>query len=412
MALCRLNLSRVFVTCCILGQMISLVFAQDDGLDTTDWESRVLKRRASTTRSSVVPSWSQADPQVRLASAFVPAKASPSANPKKPLPDPGYDDIQLEPILDEGQPMPSGEAAWTGMPSEMACDTCDPWAAGGYRDFYDPCYGLCGWFHSRDWGQVFRNFSFFAGIHGFKGPVDQGKNGNFGFHEGLNYGAPLGDPWGMGYQLGVQVMHSDLSGDQVIRVRRGDRNQVFFTGGIFRRAVCGGLQWGIAFDLLRDTFYEKATLSQLRTEMSWVLAGDREYGFWGSFGTKNDEIASENGTNEQKVTDLFAFFCRRYFSGGGEGRLWTGFTGGGDALFGGDIRVPLGTSWALENDCHYLIPKQGRGADGSREETWSVNINLVWYPGRSARCVRQNPYHPLFNVANNSVFMVDLNTDH
>ena len=97
-----------------------------------------------------------------------------------------------------------------------------------------------------------------------------------------------------------------------------------------------------------------------------------------------------------KINDLFAFFYRKHFSGGGEGRLWLGFTGQSGGLFGGDIRVPIGTSWALENDFQYHFPKHGKGQDGIREEAWSVNINFVWYPGRRADQIRRNPFRPLF----------------
>jgi len=76
-------------------------------------------------------------------------------------------------------------------------------------------------------------------------------------------------------------------------------------------------------------------------------------------------------------------------------------------VFGLDGTVPLGTSWALDNNFTYLIPKQGRGTDGQREESWSVSIHLVWYPGREARNVFNDPHHPLFYVADNSWFLVD-----
>jgi hypothetical protein len=105
---------------------------------------------------------------------------------------------------------------------------------------------------------------------------------------------------------------------------------------------------------------------------------------------------------------MFAFFFRHYFSGGGEGRTWTGFTGNADALLGADIRVPLGTSWALENSINYLIPKESRGASGQPQESWGVSIQLVWYPGRQASCVRNDPFFPVLGVADNSSFMADL----
>lgn len=284
------------------------------------------------------------------------------------------------------------------------------WGPGYYGQ--GPLCGLYTWLRGQPWDYWLRNFQFFVGIHGFKGPFDMGRNGNFGFHEGINFGAPLGDPWGVGYQLGVSGVHSNFSGDHVWEVREGDRNQVFFTGGLFRRARRQGWQWGVVFDLLRDSYYEKATLGQIRTETTWVTGYGWDIGYWGAYGTKEDEqsFQSEDSLIRQmiKINDLFAFFYRKHFTGGGEGRLWGGFTGQSGALFGGDIRVPIGTSWALENDFQYHLPRHGKGEDGLREEAWSVNINFVWYPGRRADQVQRDPFRPLFNVASNSTFMEDV----
>ena len=305
-------------------------------------------------------------------------------------------------------------------------DTCDYMGSGVYGSgagYFGPGFGpdhyhcgpLCGlytWIQTRPWGYWLRNFQVFGGIHGFKGPFDLGRNGNFGFHEGINFGAPLGDPWGVGYQLGVQGVHSNFSGDHVWEVREGDRNQVFFTGGLFRRARRQGWQWGVVFDLLRDSYYEKATLGQIRSETTWVTGYGWDIGYWGAYGTKEDENSfhADDSLIRQmiKINDLFAFFYRKHFSGGGEGRLWAGFTGQSGALFGGDIRIPIGTSWALENDIQYHLPKEGKGEDGLHQEAWSVNINLVWYPGRRADQVRGDPFRPLFGVANNGTFMEDV----
>jgi len=311
------------------------------------------------------------------------------------------DQIELGhvPLVDEADPFGSLQ------PGSEDCCTCDSACCQPACDGCCPRCG-CGWgrrgLHSRRW---VRDFSLFAGVHGFKGPTDQGRNGNFGFHEGFNAGGPLGGAGRLGYQLGLQAVHSNFSGDRVAGYRTGDRDQIFFTAGLFHRPVCRGFQWGVAFDLLHDAYYETVDLNQVRTELAYVTADRRrEFGFWGAFETRSDSIAS--GT--LRTNDLFAFFYRRHFCGGGEGRLWTGFTSDQDALIGGDIRVPLGRSWALENGLHYLIPGEGRDAQGQSQEAWSVNIQLVWYLGRDARSVRASRFRPLFGVADNSTFIAEL----
>jgi hypothetical protein len=251
--------------------------------------------------------------------------------------------------------------------------------------------------------------SFFAGVHGFKGPADLGRNGNFGLHEGVNWGAPLGGPYGLGYQVGMQAAHSNFSGDQAAgALRTGDRDQIFFTAGIFRRAMCRRLQWGVAYDLLHDSYHSTADFSQVRAEVSLLTQSCGDFGFWGAFGTGDDAFLFANAqVVAMEPTDLYAFFYRRHFCEGGEGRLWAGVSGEGDGLLGADCSVPLGGSWALESSFTYLVPEQGLGAGAQSEESWGLGIQLVWYPGRDARCARSSPFRPLFNVADNSVFLLD-----
>jgi len=299
-----------------------------------------------------------------------------------------------------------------GMCEEGCAAACPTHGYGRCDCSCGPHCGWGGWGRRPGWEN--RTLALFAGVHGFKGPADQGMNGNFGFHEGINWGGPLGGPWGLGCQLGFQAAHSNFSGDPV---GRNDRDQIFFTGGLFRRAVCGGLQLGAAFDLLHDSYHGTADLKQIRTEAAWVFSGCREIGFWGAFGVGDDAFAvdfdSELFDSQQGrilpigPTDTFSLFYRRHFSGGGQGRIWTGLSGDGDALLGADCTVPLGTSWALENSFTYLLPEEGRGEGGQEQETWCVSIQLVWYPGREARCVLSNPFHPLFSVADNGQFLLD-----
>jgi hypothetical protein len=282
------------------------------------------------------------------------------------------------------------------------CGACgEVWCGPGPG--YLPCRPLLGY--------VVGHLSIFAGVQGFKGPPDLGRNGNFGFHEGVNFGAPLGGPWGTGYQIGFQAVQSNLSGDQTTGiVRNTDRDQIFLTAGLFRRAMCRGLQWGVAFDSLHDRYHGTADLEQIRAELSFVFDGTREIGFWGAFGLGGDEYLYEQQqrlTMEVDPLDIYAFFYRRHFCEGGQGRLWAGVSGQGEAVLGADVGLPLGTSWALEGNFTYLVPKEGTGLGAQEKESWGMALQLVWYPGRDARCARQDPFHPLMSVADNSVFLID-----
>jgi hypothetical protein len=351
--------------------------------------------------SGVSPSGSAQPKSYRVAQREVPAMVEG---------DPGA--TQYEPLAAGGSFAPQG---CCGSSCGDCGDCCDCGQGGdGDCPWLAPCGG---------WGP--RNLGIFAGVNGFKGPRDRGGNGNFGFTEGLNWGAPLGDPWGCGYQLGFAALQDNISGYQEnaptdttnqSTIVTADRHQYFFTAGIFNRAECSGWQWGVVFDLLHDTYYQASDLKQIRTETGYLFNECNELGYSGAYGVGNDSVQSELRLNPRQVTvvnaflnptDQFVVYFRRHFQNGGDGRIWGGLTGMGDGLFGADAWVPLGGSWALQNTFNYLIPKQGRGDSGGQlNESWSLAINLVWYPGRSTKCLGTSCYRPVLNVADNSLFMV------
>lgn len=430
----KLVLAWAIATCLlaprwVVGQQASPEAATTPTVTQTTWQQRVLGQNipAATrpadprtvggrTRSAPVQHGRESFHSGTLgqqANVLLPASARSMVRTQAPVQSQqGEPIVSEEPIpLMEGEIIPPGAITEPYDSCGEGCgfgpDACDPdpcWFAPGcvapwwWDDFAS--YWLCG-------------FEVFAGVHGFKGPADRGRNGNFGFHEGINFGAPLGDPWGMGYQAGFQAVHSNFSGDQTLGLlSNSDRDQFFFTGGIFHRKPAGGVQWGVVYDYLHDSYHGTADLSQIRAEMALVWPCRREFGFWGAFSMADGRFGafSQERQAEQlwdvEPLDVYALFYRRYFSAGGRGRVWTGVTGEGDALLGADLTVPLGTNWALENNFTYLIPKEGHGQEAQTEETWSVSIQLVWYPGRSAVAAVADPFHPLISVADNSQFLL------
>jgi hypothetical protein len=431
-----------------LGDAVAQQTSESDGWQGVSgksaWEQRVLKRPQAAQPDAdqmaaprrvvqpVQPAAAQAPPSRRVAQGWSPARGSGPllvaqavppdievvpppeeqlpGNPGNPgnsgsprNPGPAVEEIFTPaPLMDvnPGNAAPAGPG-WDDGDDCAQCDPCsecDECDEGGHmlRRCRHDCFMA-----------LLRNVTFFAGVHGFKGPVDRGQNGNFGFHEGLNFGAPLGDPWDCGFQLGFQGVHSNFSGSQPINNDGNSRDQVFFTGAVFHRAVCGLLQGGVAFDYVHDNYYESADLKQLRSETSLVFGRVHEIGYWGSYSISRDRFILNGGRIELlQPNDVFAAFYRRHFTGGGQGRVWVGATGAGEGVLGAEATIPLGTSWALENNFIYLIPKHGLALGGQEQEAWSVSISLVWYPGRSSRCVFQNPFQPLFGVADNSVFLV------
>ncbi len=286
-------------------------------------------------------------------------------------------------------------------------------------DFYGPnCYYggplLC-WpilrpaCHNWCWTQ---DLTLFTGPHSFQGPLDLGLNGNFGFHYGINYAFPLWHQVGWGLQVGAQVAHSNLDGNSILEATTGsnaDRTQVFFTAGLFRRAwhdTCGW-QYGVAFDMLRDNYFDNVSLTQLRAEISrrWHC---HEFGFNGVFGTREETIVDPlTGADiTAELASQYRLFYRYHYDNGAETRFWVGATDDGDGLVGSDSFVVLNDRWALQADFNYLIPSSSTTSTNVQRETWSMNMNLVWFPGRTAKAAPYSRYRPLFNVANNSSMFI------
>jgi hypothetical protein len=261
------------------------------------------------------------------------------------------------------------------------------------------------------------NLELFAGVEGFTGPLNRGGNGSFGFHEGFNWGMPIGPC--LAWQWGAMATQSTFDGSFLTT---DDRNQCFVTGGFFRRVDCG-LQGGLVVDFLHDEADYEADLIQLRGEFSLRFACSDDVGFWFTAGLHEAnnlqllmpqfasdggvEVASERMTAE--VNSMFALFYRRQFACGGEGRLFGGFTANDQGLVGADLLVQINPCWGLRAGFLYIAPDGGETATERdfSEETWNVGISLVWTP-----CPRSiggaNYGRPLFNVADNGSFATRL----
>ncbi len=257
-------------------------------------------------------------------------------------------------------------------------------------------------------GAYSENFSLFTGKQGFKGPVDQGLNGNFGYHGGGNWGMPLLDAHGVGYQIGVNYIGSDFAGRTGPLGHR--RAQFFVTTGAFRRAVHGhGFQYGAVLDYLRDDFYIQMDLTQVRGEISYVYNG-HEVGFWGAFtGNTSTHWGQIPGTPWQpysfEANSQYNFFYRYEMPNGTVCRTWGGLSGHGDGIFGGDATVRVSDKIALVANYNYLLPRNDDFVPNNIKESWNLTISCVWYPGYKRRDSWTNPYRPLFYVADNGWFL-------
>jgi hypothetical protein len=303
--------------------------------------------------------------------------------------------------------MCTGDCGGCGDPTGVLCGACP----GPNCPLSDVRCDWCWW----------QDLTVFGGVHGFTGPVDLGFNGNFGFHEGLNYGMPLWHALGLGGQFGVQVVHSDFYDTPFYG---SGRTQFFLTTGLFHRPKSGqGWQGGLVFDFLSDNFYTNIDVAQVRGEISFLFPC-HELGFWFTANVKSRTIGEDRPPDhfdeltqfEQQPflptirfepIDMYAFFYRGRLASCGEWRAFGGFTGDSQGLVGSDFRVPLSDRIALESGFIFLAPRGGRD-DQFLKEAWNVGINLVWHPGCRARKAGVSLYRPLFNVADNGSLIVNV----
>jgi hypothetical protein len=248
----------------------------------------------------------------------------------------------------------------------------------------------------------------FGGVQGFKGPYDQTRDsGNFGFHEGFNTGWKV--PFtNAGYQIGYRAVHSQLNGDKDTNIA-DPHTQQFVTFGLFQRAK-NGIQFGIAWDMLRDERWDAVDFHQLRGELSLVDRGCHEIGLAAAVHLNEHEPFPANDEEPSVVfqaSDQYLLFYRFHGPRGGEGRFYGGFNDDEDGIIGADALIPLHDRWSLATGFTYLIPDEDAGRLGASQEGWNIATALVWHWDCRARKSHSNCYRPLFNVADNGYLIVD-----
>ncbi|GEM_PF-1052639 len=312
----------------------------------------------------------------------------------------------------------------------------DPIADPVYQDlghYYDQGYGVEGDYEmlddsigSCDSGQcgecqdclwhridgIFSNADFRLGVQGFKNSLNRDLDGSFGFHGGINLGLPL-TKLSCGLfsgQFGINSVQSNFSGSSFTNE---SRNQLFVTGGIFRR-VDQGLQGGVVYDYLQDDWYTNIGIAQLRGELSWVYATGNTFGFRFAHGLATDQtntvLTDANGgqtvlSESWRANDQYRFFFRKLVAEG-EGNIdfSIGYTEEDQTLIGLDFNTPVRGMMRFYGGFTYLLPEQRILAASNSEETWNVIMGMQFSPYRLRGYCRYNV--PMFDVADNGSFQV------
>lgn len=312
----------------------------------------------------------------------------------------GYEDGYADPYYDEGWE----EEPWDGC----TCGNCGGGCGDGGNctgDFTDPSGYPFGYL----WGMG--NLEAFAGVQGFVGPYNQGDSGSFGFQEGFNFGTvfPILPYSGIGWQIGSRFAQSNLSGSDFTN---SQRNQTFFTTGLFKRRY-SGLQGGLVVDVLQDDWFAEANVNQLRGEISFKYPRIHEFGFRFATHTGDDEVVSPivNGQFDTfEPINLYSLFYRRRLSWA-SGGITTIFAGGStddDGYIGAEAHLPFSDFLSLRSSFAYLIPDEPTNAGGTENEAWNVSIMLVFNLRGVRPGCQQAMFTPLFDVADNGNMIMDL----
>ena len=268
--------------------------------------------------------------------------------------------------------------------------------------------GSCGVF-----GGFFQNTQLSSGFDSMRSPLDLDDRGNAGADVAINWGSVRPVFGGLHLQAGVRGVFTDLNGNIANGFYTEDcRSQLFWTAGLYFRAnqySTDGLSMGVAYDSLKESYYRKYELDQLRAEVSYTFGGAMTLGFRGAFGLSEDwcELFQPVGTQaveaKAEVTDYYVGFMRWNYAQGGEATIFGGGTKSSGGIVGGSVEAPLTDCFSLKCSGSYVFAKE-RGLTKREEETWNMSMGLVWYLGGGARCASTSP-RPLFDVADNGTFL-------
>lgn len=300
------------------------------------------------------------------------------------------------------------------------CDACCGIGVGGCDSYgcdtacHVDCFPLFLPILRIDWNR----FEFFWGAQAYHNPMNnpatgaatRTDSGSFGIHQGFNEGRNL-RPWlglDLAAQFGLRATQSNFHGEDFTNERR---DQIFLTGGLFRR-VDYGLQYGVVLDYLNEDWYYQSDLLQLRGELSWKMSACHNFGFHWMAGL-NDKTTTNNvtneagdpfvGTNTIEASDQYRAFYRRSFGTTGEWTSYIGGTGDSHFIWGTDVEVPLKSGFSMQVSSVYFSPDEDANQPEDVAEGWNLGISFVFRPGA---CHPANRYRrPMFDVADNGSFL-------
>ena len=245
------------------------------------------------------------------------------------------------------------------------------------------------------------NFDVFFGPVATKSMVLGDGGGGSGITEGIIFSGPVFPYHGLGYELGLRGVHTRFAGYEARGIESNDnRNQFFFTAGLFRRPYAGvGLQFAAAWDYLFDDFAGEYSIGQVRGEIGYVGPLKNEFGFWFASAVNSELVATPEGELRVEPLGLYALYLRRKVGERLHMRPWAGFSSESDILLGSDAWVSLGPRTAVRVASGYVMPDGAGGADAASREGWSLGVEWVFSPIGPDRRWDWRAFGPLQGVA-------------
>ncbi|MDR2439198.1 MAG: hypothetical protein LBE12_07505 [Planctomycetaceae bacterium] len=310
------------------------------------------------------------------------------------------------------------EGEWIIDESDIQNWSALPNTYGGMYNEYSPV-----WENSYSGSMVLKpfgtglldNLTIFAGTTGFKGELNAGSNGNFGFTEGINWAGPVTPLRTVSGQLGFRAVQSNINGsiNRDGNTSRNGRNQYFVTAGLFKRNLSFPLQGGAVLDWFQDDFYGTVRVQQIRYEISARTFSNTEYGLLGGMGvSKKGNSYLDNWTTSAgessplgvQAQKYYLLFLRKHFVSGGLAEFRCGLTEYGDTILAGLGEFPLSDRFSLNGSFSAMIPEEGHGIGGWQRENWEVSIGITFY-FRGGACSKPNNAHrSMFEVGGNGSF--------
>lgn len=304
-------------------------------------------------------------------------------------------------------------------------DTCGGGCGGSCG--LDGCYGRGGcppsalencWVNGL--AGIFSTGEYFIGGTGFRSTQFQVPgnsaildDASFGFYGGFNFGMPLcrltcGVLSG---QVGVRAVSSEFDGNSFFS---DNRDQTFFTAGLFRR-VDYGWQFGLVADVLREEWFTESETVQLRGDLAWVYPSGSALGF--RFSTAQQDDITDGIVNGQSFTGLitetletYRFYYRHTAEWGGYSDFSLGWSDSDHFILGLDYDLPLSETWAMQSSLTYLagddVPATSPFA-GNGNEVWNLSVGFAWRP--TGRSWYRSYDRPMFGVADNGSMIVTRN---